>query len=172
VRPDGKVTLQLVDDVQAAGLSPSQLDRFLTQEYSKELKNPSVTVIVRSFSGQRIYVGGEVNRQGLINFTTGMTALQAVFSAQGFRETAEAAGVIVIRKGPDRRPVPIRVDLNAFDRENAGADFQLQPYDVVYVPKSYIAEANKFVNQYVERLLLFRGTSFGFSYDVNTWRRD
>ena len=129
-------------------------------------------MIVRSFSGQRVYVGGEVTRQGLIDFTTGMTALQAVFSAEGFKETAQPSSVIVIRKGPDNRPVPIRVDLNAFDKENDGADFQLQPYDVVYVPKSFIAEANKFVNQYVERLLLFRGTSFGFSYEVSDGVRD
>ncbi len=168
VRPDGKVSLQLVDEVQAAGVSPSQLDQVLTREYSRELKKPMVTVIVRSFTGQRIYVGGEVTRQGLVDLSTGMTALQAVITAGGLMETAKPEGVIVIRKGPEDQPIPIRVDLKqAFSAENAGADFQLKPYDVIYVPKTWIAKANKFVNQYVQNLLLYRGISFGFSYQVN-----
>ena len=59
VRPDGKISLQLVDEVQAAGLQPAELDARLTEAYSLELKKPLVTVIVRSFKGQRIYVGGD-----------------------------------------------------------------------------------------------------------------
>ena len=169
VRPDGKISLQLVDDVQAAGLSPSQLDDFLTLEYGKELKKPLVTVIVRSFSGQRVYVGGEVNSQGLINLMNGMTPLQAIFNAGGLRETAKLEGTIVIRKGPDNRPIPIAVDLKkALYGGSQGEGFQLQPYDIVYVPKTFIAEANKFVNQYIERLLLFRGVSLGFSYELHS----
>ena len=167
VRPDGKISLQLIDDVQAAMITPAQLDRFLTKIYAKELKKPEITVIVRSFSGQRVYVGGEVNRQGIINLTAGMTALQAVFNAGGLKETADPESAIVIRKGPDNQPIPMRVDLSAFHEEYAGAGFHLQPHDIVYVPKTFIAEANKFVNQYVERLLLYRGASFGFSYELN-----
>jgi polysaccharide export outer membrane protein len=170
VRPDGKISLQLLDDVHAAGLTPSRLDAILTRNYSKELRKPVVTVIVRSFAGQRVYVGGEVNSPGLVDLTTGMTALQAVLTAGGFRETAKPEGVIVITKGQKNEPVPIRADLKeALYGQSEGADVQLHPYDIVYVPKTWIAEANKFVNQYVERLLLFRGTSlgFGFTYQVN-----
>jgi len=167
VRPDGKISLQLIDDVQAASMTPSQLDRLLTKIYAKELKKPEITVIVRSFAGQRVYVGGEVNRQGIINLTAGMTALQAVFNAGGLKETADPESAIVIRKGPDNEPIPIRVDLSAFQEEYSGAGFHLLPQDIVYVPKTFIAEANKFVNQYVERLLLYRGASFGFSYELN-----
>jgi polysaccharide export outer membrane protein len=166
VRPDGKISLQLVDDVQAAFLTPAQLDRFLTDLYAKELKKPEITVIVRSFTGQRVYVGGEVNRQGIINLTAGMTALQAVFNAGGLKETADPESVLVIRKGADNRPIPIRVDLSEFEGESAAAGFNLQPDDIVYVPKTFIAEANKFVNQYVERLLLYRGISLGFTYEL------
>ena len=168
VRPDGKISLQLLDDVQAAGLTPSQLDEFLTEQYSHELKQPEVTVIVRSFTGQRVYVGGEVNRPGLVSLTAGMSALQAVINAGGLKETAKLEEAMVIRKGPDTRPIPLRVDLtNAVYGRSAEAHFQLQPYDIVYVPKSAIAKANKFVNQYIERLLLFKGVSFGFTYEVH-----
>ena len=149
VRPDGKISLQLVDEVQAAGLKPLELDDDLTKKYARELKKPMITVIVKSFAGQRIYVGGEVNRQGLLTLAAGMTPLQAVFYAGGFKETAKPKKTIVIRKGPGNKPVPIKMDLSDAMRGKSGsAHFLLQPDDIVYVPKSAIAKANKFVNQY------------------------
>lgn len=164
VRPDGKISLQLVDDVQAAGLEPSQLDMALTQMYARELKEPEITVIVKSFTGQRVYVGGEVVNPRLVDLTAGMTTLQAIIDAGGFKETAKPEAVLVIRRGPDRRPIPLQVDLKqVIDGEALPEDFQLQPYDIVHVPKTWIAEANKFVNQYIERLLLYKGVSLGFA---------
>jgi len=168
VRPDGKISLQLVDEVQASGLTPAELDEILTKRYSHELKKPAIAVIMRSFTRQRVYVGGEVNRQGIIDLTTGMTALQAVIDAGGFKETALPEGAIIIRKGPDKRPVPLRADLHkALYGKSPESRIPLKPYDIVFVPKSAIAKANKFVNQYIERLLLFKGVSFGFSYEVH-----
>lgn len=167
VRPDGKISLQLVDEVQASGLKPSQLDADLTEKFAYELKKPMIAVIVKSFEGQRIYVGGEVNRQGLVNFTGGMTPLHAVLVAGGFMETASPENVIVIRKGPGNKPVPIEMNLmDAMQDKNGNADFSLQPSDIVYVPKTAIAKANKFVNQYIEKLFLFRGVSLGFRWDL------
>ena len=168
VRPDGKISLQLVDEVQAAGLKPSQLDKALTEKYGYELKKPVITVIVKSFGGQRIYVGGEVNRQGLITIAGNMTPLQAVLNAGGFKETASPESAIIIRKGSGNEPVPIAMNLDdAMQGKTGSADFLLQPDDIVYVPKSAIAKANKFVNQYIENLLLYRGISLGFTYQVN-----
>lgn len=169
VRPDGKISLQLIDDVQAAGKSPSELDKILTHEYARELKNPKITVIVRSFTGLQVFVGGEVNTQGVVELTTGMTPLQAVINAGGLKETAKPEETIVIRKGEDNRPIPIRVDLeNAFYGKTEQVSFQLQPFDIVYVPKSAIAKANKFVDQYIQKLLLFRGFDVSFGYEI--WR--
>ena len=169
VRPDGKISLQLIDEVQAAGLKPLQLDDLLTEKYGQELKKPVITVIVRSFSSQRVYVGGEVSKQGLINLRAGMTPLQAVLNAGGFKETAKPESAIVIRKGLDNRPVPIKMDLtDAMYGKSGNADFLLQPYDIVYVPKTTIARANKFVNQYIEKLLLFKGVNLGFSYELHS----
>jgi polysaccharide export outer membrane protein len=168
VRPDGKISLQLIDDVQAAGLTPSELDKFLTKKYAMDLKKPVITIIVRSFTGQRIYVGGEVNRPGLIDLTARMSALQAVFNAGGFRETAKPEGAIIIRRGPGNRPIPILTDLSkVMGGKDGGASFELRANDIVYVPKTFIAKANKFVNQYVQQLLLFRGLSLGFSYELH-----
>jgi len=168
VRPDGKISLQLVDDVQAEGLAPAELDQKLTDLYSKELKKPVVTVIVKTFSAQKIYVGGEVGRQGLLNLSPGTNALQAVFEAGGFLDSAMPAETLVIRKGEDNRPIPVKINLeNALQNQGDDSNIALMANDVIYVPKSPIAKANLFVNQYIERLLLFRGVSFGFTYDVS-----
>jgi protein involved in polysaccharide export with SLBB domain len=153
VRPDGKISLQLVDDVQAAGLTPSELDEILSRVYAKELRKPEVTVIVRSFTGQRVYVGGEVGNPGAVELTAGMTALQAVINAGGFRDTAKLEEVLVIRNGWADAPIPIRANLT----QPIANDVMLQAHDIVYVPRTWIADANVFVKQYIEGLLMFRG---------------
>ena len=166
VRPDGMISLQLIDEIQAAGLKPAELDEKLTDLYSRELRKPVLTVIVRSFSRQRIYVGGEVITPGLIELPAGMTTLQAVFQSGGFRETAEPSETLVIRKGENDKPIPIRIDLAAVMDAGGGADIQLQADDIVYVPKSAIANANKFIDEYIRGLLLFRGWSFGVTQSL------
>ena len=166
VRPDGMISLQLIDEIKAAGLKPSELDDQLTQLYSRELRKPVLTVIVRSFTRQRIYVGGEVNRPGLIVLPTGMTALQAVFQSGGFKETAEPSETLVIRKGDNEQPIPLRIDLDMVMAADGASDIQLQPDDIVYVPKSAIANATKFMDQYIGGLLMFRGWSFSVNQNL------
>ena len=166
VRPDGMISLQLIDEIQAGGLEQSELDQKLTDLYSRELRKPVLTVIVRSFTRQRIYVGGEVNTPGLIELSGGLTVLQAVFQSAGFKETAEPAETLVIRKGENDQPIPLRVDLEALMDADGGSDFQLQPDDIVYVPKSAIANAAKFMDEYIGGLLMFRGWSFGVSQNL------
>ena len=174
VRPDGKISLQLIDDVQAAGLTPLALDAVLTKAYANELKSPEVTVIVRSFSSNAIWVGGEVSKPGLIPLSYDMSALHAVFSAGGFLESAKPEAAIVIRKGADNQPIPIPVDLLAIMKggKSSAQDQRLLPNDIVYIPKSAIAEANKFVRQYIENLFLFKGVSLGFNYDIRDTNND
>jgi protein involved in polysaccharide export with SLBB domain len=173
VRPDGKISLQLVDEVDVVGLSPAELDELLSKKYSRELRKPVLTVIVRSFSRQRVFVGGEVVRPGLISLSPGMQPIQAVFSAGGLRETANPDGAIIIRKGPDNKPIPQRLDLSdAMIGKGEGAEFELQPDDIVYIPKSGMAVANKFIDEFVRGILMFNGWSFGFSYQVKADQRD
>jgi len=168
VRPDGGIALQLVDEVRVAGLSAAELDELLTQKYSIELKKPEVTVLLRSFAGQQVYVGGEVVNPGLVALTPAMNAVQAVIGSGGFKDTAKLSETIIIRKGPDNRPIPIRLDLEkAIYGNNPERNFRLQSYDIVYVPKTAIAKANLFVRQYIQELFLFRGFSFGFVYRVD-----
>jgi protein involved in polysaccharide export with SLBB domain len=167
VRPDGMISLQLIDEIRAAGLKPAELDDQLTRLYSSELRKPVLTVIIRSFTRQRVYVGGEVTLPGLIVLPAGMTALQAVFQSGGFKETADPAETLIIRKGANDRPIPMRINLAKAMAADGASDMQLQPDDIIYVPKSAIANVNKFIEQYIAGLLMFRGWSFGVTQDLS-----
>ena len=81
-------------------------------------------------------------------------------------ETADPAETLVIRKGANNKPIPLRIDLAALMDADGGNDFQLQADDIVYVPKSAIANANKFIDEYIGGLLMFRGWSFGVSQSL------
>ena len=112
VRPDGKIALQLVDEVQAAGLTLTELDEALTKSFGNELLNPEITINLSGFQGLRIYVGGEVYRQGYYEYRNGMTPLQAVLNAGGFKDFADPGETVVIRKGKNNRTNSIGVDLD------------------------------------------------------------
>ena len=159
VRPDGKIALQLLEEeIHTQGLTPAQLDSLLTEKYSDDLRRPEVAVILRSFSGQQVYVGGEVNKQGVLALSNGMTVLQAVVNAGGFNSTAKPEAAFVIRRTANNEPTPLLVDLQkVIEFNDPSADFQLQPYDIVYIPASRIAALNQFVDQYIKKLFLFNG---------------
>jgi protein involved in polysaccharide export with SLBB domain len=135
VRPDGRISMQLAHEVMAAGKTPAQLTKTLEFYYKKELENPEITVIVRSFSAQKVYVGGEVNRPGAIVITSPITVLQAIFAAGGLKDTALISQVIVIRRVSPNKPLTIPVNLKkAIDGTDTNQDITLMPDDVVYVP--------------------------------------
>jgi protein involved in polysaccharide export with SLBB domain len=161
VRPDGKISVLLLDDVQAAGLTPSDLDDVLTKGYAAYYQNPRVTVIVRGFSNQRVYVGGEVNTPGMLQMSGGMSLVGAVLEAGGFRPTAKRSSVILLRKG-ENGPQVRRLNIDEM-LENGTSDVELQPFDVVFVPKTFIAKANLFVQQYIRDLLPV-ATTANFTY--------
>ncbi|TBO30359.1 sugar transporter [Aquabacterium lacunae] len=165
IRPDGFITLQLIDDVKAAGLTPLELDADLTQRLSAKVKNPTLSVIVRSFAGHRAYVGGEVGTPQVVPLDGGITALQAIQRAGGQRAAAQMESVILIRKGPEGQPMPYRLNLteDALAEGKPDTRVALMPSDVIYLPRTRVANANRFVQQYITDLLLLRGVNFGFN---------
>jgi polysaccharide biosynthesis/export protein len=166
VRPDGRITLQLAHEVKAAGLTPAQLTESLTNKYSKELANPGIAVIVRSFTSQKIYVDGEVNKPGVLNLSSSETVLQAIAEAGGWKNTARQGQVLIIRKAGEQKPLTIVVDLSdAIYGSDPTQDITLAPYDIVYVPKSIIANINQFVDQYIRQNIPVNfGLSYGFGF--------
>ncbi len=152
VRPDGRISLQLIGELRAAEMTPSELAAELQEKYSVELKRPEVVVIVRSFGGRVVFVDGEVNRAGLVNLLTPMTILQSIAQAGGLRETAWRSEIIVIRRGTDNKAMVHTVNLkNALDGTDVSQDLYLRPYDIVFVPKSPISNVNQWVDQYVRK---------------------
>jgi len=163
VRPDGKISLRLVGEVEAAGLQPPELVAELKKRYTRDLRNPEITVIVRSFAAQQIFVDGEVEHPGQLELLPGLSTWQAIVKAGGFKDTAARDSVILIRHGDNGQPVPYRIDLKSTSLDQDTVSVQLQPFDVIFVPKTWIAEADKFTRQYIQDLLLFKGWYFSFT---------
>ncbi len=97
VRPDGKISLPLLNDVQAAGLTPTQLAAQITESLKKFVTNPQVTVIISQINSQRIYILGEVNRAGAYPLLPNMTILQGLSSAGGFTQFANLKKIYMFR---------------------------------------------------------------------------
>jgi len=98
VRPDGKISLPLLNDVKAAGLTPTQLAAQITESLKKFVTNPQVTVIVSQINSQRVYVLGEAARPGAYPLLPGMTILQALSSAGGFTQFAKMKNIYLMRE--------------------------------------------------------------------------
>lgn len=155
IRPDGKISLPLVHDVQAAGMTPTELQDALLQKYQDTaLKSPELVVIVREFNSNKIYIGGEVGVPGAQPLLTPTTVLQAILQANGFKNTARANEVLIIRQraggGYDWQVLNLE---KALSGENFAANIPLAPRDVIYVPRSDIANVDLFVDQYMRQIL-------------------
>ena len=175
IRPDGTISLQQVGDVKAAGLTPVQLTFLLTDEYSKfldspeivveveSIKLPELTVLVRSFASQKVYVGGEVTRPGMIPISGMLRALDAVIQAGGPADTAELENVVLIRNNYSQEPEVYSLNMKKIMAGQV-PDIRLQPYDVIYLPRTGIAEVSLFVKQYIHSLIPIQ---FNVIYNVN-----
>lgn len=154
IRPDGKISLQLVGDVEAAGLSPVALSEMLTRRYTGELATPKISVIVRQIPSNQVYVGGEVGKQGTVPFVSGLTLYQAVQAAGGLLKTAHRKNIVLIRRGGDSQPSGYVIDIRSIaSGEHPENDVPLRPFDVVAVPTSKVADVDIFVEQYIRNAL-------------------
>jgi protein involved in polysaccharide export with SLBB domain len=171
IRPDGKISLQLVGEIQAAGLEPGNLERELHTRYGKVLRDPTVTVIVKQVAPQRVFVAGEVRSPGEVVLQPDMTALQAVSRAGFFTRDAETRNVVVLRyKGTDG-PEFIVLDIKALmdGRTDAHRDVALLPMDIVFVPQTQIAGLADFFGRYVGNIVpLWRNLGFSMIYYTNS----
>ena len=140
VRPDGRISLQLIHEVEAAALTASQLTSLLAERYKGQLKNPEIAVIVRSVRETlSVYVDGEVNSPGMIEIVGRLNVLQAVVRANGFKpDTAKTDEVIVIRRDQAGHSFVIQLDIGAaLSGKDLSQNIQLFPDDFVQVPRSF-----------------------------------
>lgn len=207
VRPDGRISLPLLSSVIAENKTPEELSKTLELQFAKFVNKPELVVIVKQFvrkqyyaqgrlirdqykdlinpivtisqsSPRHIYVGGEVNRPGIIPFNGTLTALQAILMSGGNKKTAQMKQVAIIRKPPNgksrlivRNLVSDSVDKNNENNQilNAAAsDLHLRANDIVIIPKTAVSKVGDFLNQYVYDLIPFlRNSSLGFAYSLN-----
>jgi polysaccharide biosynthesis/export protein len=133
VRPDGKISLPLLDDVQAAGLTPMQLGASIKEKLKKYISDPRVTVVVSAMNSQRIYVLGEVTHTGAMPLMPHMTMLQALSSA-GFTQFANLKGIYLLRT-QDGQQTKIRFNYkDAIKGKDTQQNIVLRPGDTIVVP--------------------------------------
>lgn len=134
VRPDGKITLPLVNDVQATGLSSVQLAAVISDGLKKYITNPQVTVTVTEINSRRIYVTGEVSRPGAFPLLPNMTVLQALSSSGAFTQFARPKKIYVLRTEESKQTkIPFNYN-EVINGKQPEQNIALQPGDVIVVP--------------------------------------
>ena len=134
VRPDGKITLPLLNDLQAAGLTPDQLRQTVEKAASKYVAEPNATVIVKAINSRKVHILGSVGRAGTYPLSGDMTVLQLIALAGGLQEYADAKHITVMRK-EDGKDTVLKFNYKDVVRQkNMPQNVQLKPGDTVIVP--------------------------------------
>ena len=134
VRPDGRISIPLLNDIQVNGLSPEQLREKLAKEGQRFVQDPTVTVIVKQINSRRVYITGQVSKPGPYPLTTTMNVLQLISTAGGLLEYADDKNIVVMRT-VDGKPVNYRFNYkDVVKRKNLQQNIELKPGDTVIVP--------------------------------------
>jgi polysaccharide export outer membrane protein len=133
VRPDGKISLPMLNDVPAAGMTPEQLAGAVQKAATKFVRDPGITVIVKEIHSRKVYVVGEVAKPGTVSLGNEMNVLQAIAEAGGFLETANKSDVVIVRteEGKERR---FKFNYNEVVRgRNVAQNIRLLPGDTILI---------------------------------------
>lgn len=142
VQPDGYIQLKgLSNDLHAAGLTVPQLIEALEKAYSNTLHEPLISVVLKDFDKPSFVVGGQVGHPGKFDLRGNTTATQAIAIAGGFSDAAKHSQVLLFRRYSDQWMEAKVLDLkNTLKGKNIQEDVQLQPGDMLFVPKSKFAK--------------------------------
>jgi len=161
VQPDGRVSLPLLPPMMVADLTVNEAEGAIARAYSSQLLRPDVIINVKT-APLKVFVGGEVDKPGVYDMPGDINALQAVIMAGGFKTSAKENQVVIIRRGPGGRAMMRTADLGRGIKSPQSFDaVPLRRFDVVYVPRSNIAEAGRFVQQYIRDVA---PVDLGFNY--------
>ena len=135
VRPDGMISVPLINDVQAEGLTPEELKEVIARELSEYVTEPNVTVVVIQMNSRFVSVIGQVGQTTRVQLTRDLRVLEAIAQAGGFGPFADKANVRIVRRNEDGNEVEYRFDYDAYIRGRApGTNIVLQHGDTVVVP--------------------------------------
>jgi polysaccharide export outer membrane protein len=132
IRPDGRISLPLANELEASGRTASELQQEITIRLSKYVVQPVVNVMVKQVNSLKISVLGEVRRPDVYRIKTRVTVLDAIAMAGGFTDLARPNRVIVLRNTPTG-PQRIKLNIKQLVADDGGAPFYLQTLDTVYV---------------------------------------
>jgi polysaccharide export outer membrane protein len=136
VRPDGMISVPLLNDVKAAGSTTDQLKAEITGKLSEFISAPDVTVVVLQANSKRAFVLGEVQRPGPVQLSSQLFVLDVLSAAGGFTPFADENDIRIIRRGADGQELEFRFDYDAYVAGRApGTNIALQPGDTIIVPQ-------------------------------------
>jgi polysaccharide export outer membrane protein len=155
VQPDGMISTAVVQNMKAYGKTTKELQNNLIHAYKTQLIHPQLTVIVKSFAPTKIYVLGQVASPGeMISAGPNMSVLQAISRAGGLLNSADEKNILIKRRGEGGQDKIYRVDYEAAtDGIDPTKDVQLAAYDVVFVPRTGVANAYKAFQQNFQQFL-------------------
>ena len=159
VKPDGTIDLPLIRDrVLCAGQTIPDIERTINKLYRDGvLEHAVVSVALAQANSRKFYVLGEVGSQGAFDITQPITALHALAIAGGATEFSDLTSVILISKDINGKPIGRRLDLKKIlDVGDMGSAIMVKPYDVLYVPRTYIRDVRLFIDQYLAVILDFK----------------
>jgi len=159
VGPDGRLSLQMVNSVTVGGLTVGQATKLLNERYAQVIKDPNLTVTLRTYAPQEIFVDGWVNNPGLVRSDVPLTVSRALAQAGGVKSGAHTDDVLILRRSSDNKIFYYEVSLGNFAGAG-GQDPLLKSYDVVYVPQTVLGSLNDFLVNYV------RNVPFYFQYTI------
>ena len=135
VRPDGFISLPMVKEVEAAGLTPVELEKVLSQKFARFLRDADVAVIVKEVHSEKVYVIGAVKKEGPITIRAPLTVLQAIAEAGGLTDYARRGKLYILRR-ENGKEIQLPFQYSAVIRgEHSEQNIVLQPGDTVVVPQ-------------------------------------
>jgi polysaccharide export outer membrane protein len=141
VRPDGRISVPLIEDMPATGMTPTQLARDIETRLKKFVQDPSVTVIVRSFVGpleRQIRVIGEATDPQAISYRDGMTVLDVMIATKGLTRYAAGNRAVISRRGPDGKMETVHVRLSDLIKDgDISQNVEMKPGDTLIIPQTW-----------------------------------
>ncbi len=134
VRPDGLITLPLINDVMASGLTPEQLRATITTAANKFVEDPTVSIVVKAIYSRKVFITGQVGKPGPYPLGAPTTVLQLIATAGGLMEYAKKSEIVVLRSENGKQSTfPFNYE-QVMKRKNLGQNIELRPGDTVIVP--------------------------------------